>query len=241
MRLAEIWRFPVKSLQGERLEEASITERGIAGDRAWAIRDVESGRHLTARRMPELLMASARLVDQEVRITLPDQSETNDDAVLSKWLKRSVRLEPASDDAAGTYDSQADETETGEWFSWNGPEGSFHDSTRARISVVSTGALGSWDRRRFRINLIVERDVTDDADFVGRALTAGDAVIEIVKQIERCVMVTRPQPDHEVGPALERDLEVLRKINRDLGGCLGVGGPARSPGRLRTGDELSLR
>ena len=76
MRVAELWRFPVKSLQGEQLGSATVTGAGIVGDRAFAIFDVATGLGLTARRIPELLDASARVVDDGAppEITLPDGS-----------------------------------------------------------------------------------------------------------------------------------------------------------------------
>ena len=55
MRVLELWRYPVKSLQGQRLAEAEIGALGIAGDRGWALFDRDSGLGLTARRVPELL------------------------------------------------------------------------------------------------------------------------------------------------------------------------------------------
>ncbi|MGD9532079.1 MAG: MOSC N-terminal beta barrel domain-containing protein, partial [Pseudonocardia sp.] len=87
MRVAELWRFPVKSLQGEQVRSSEVGPRGLAGDRGWALFDVATGFGLTARRMPALLMASARLVaDRDgpaVVIVLPDGTVTVDDAVLS--------------------------------------------------------------------------------------------------------------------------------------------------------------
>ncbi|MEX2628057.1 MAG: MOSC N-terminal beta barrel domain-containing protein, partial [Ilumatobacteraceae bacterium] len=62
MRVVELWRYPVKSLQGERIESCDVGEHGLVGDRAWGLVDQRSGYVLTARRVPELLMASARLV-----------------------------------------------------------------------------------------------------------------------------------------------------------------------------------
>ena len=73
MRVLELWRFPVKSLQGERIEEVEVGPRGLAGDRGWAIFDLDTGFGLTARRAAELLHASARLrPDGTPEITLPD-------------------------------------------------------------------------------------------------------------------------------------------------------------------------
>src|SRR5687767_13641914 len=99
MRLVEVWRFPVKSLQGERLEAVPVTSAGLEGDRRFAIFDAGTGFGLTARRVPQLLYASARLrEDGGVEITLPDGSVAADDAALSAWLGRRVTLR-SSDEA----------------------------------------------------------------------------------------------------------------------------------------------
>lgn len=46
--VTDLWRFPVKSMRGERLTEAFVTEQGIQGDRAYALLDVETGRVVSA-------------------------------------------------------------------------------------------------------------------------------------------------------------------------------------------------
>ncbi len=56
MRVVELWRFPVKSLQGEQLDDATVGDGGIEGDRGYAIFDLDTGFGLTARRVPELLV-----------------------------------------------------------------------------------------------------------------------------------------------------------------------------------------
>ena len=63
MRVLELWRYPVKSLQGELLEVAAVMSGGLEGDRTFALFDVETGFGLTARRVPELLFASSRFRD----------------------------------------------------------------------------------------------------------------------------------------------------------------------------------
>ncbi len=241
LTVRELWRFPVKSLQGEMLEQADVTMLGVEGDRAWSLVDAESGVSLTARRRPELLMARARLDGPDrVEIRLPDGSETGSDTgadeVLSRWLGQPVRLQAAAVDSIGTYETQADETELGPWYQWTGPQGSFHDSTRARVSLVSAATLGTWDRRRFRINIIA--DGAGEDHLVGRTLAVGSVRADVTKHIDRCVMVTRPQPATGDEPALERDLAVLKTINRDRGGLLGIGLLIVAPGRIRIGDRI---
>ena len=84
MRVAQLWRYPVKSLQGERLESAGLDSEGVEGDRRYAIYDLDTGMGLTARRVPELLFASARIVEGgQVEITRPEGCVAEDDDALS--------------------------------------------------------------------------------------------------------------------------------------------------------------
>ena len=99
MRVVSLWRFPVKSMQGEELATATIDELGIEGDRQWALVDLGTGLALTARRVPELLYATARLVGENVEITLPDGTVATDDAALSAWLGRDIELRHAGGEA----------------------------------------------------------------------------------------------------------------------------------------------
>src|SRR4051794_11169949 len=108
MRVVSLWRYPVKSMQGEELAEASVTELGIVGDRQWALVDRGTGLALTARRVPELLFASAHLVGDEIEIRLPDGSVAADDAALSRWLGRDIELRHAGVGVGGRYEIATD-------------------------------------------------------------------------------------------------------------------------------------
>ena len=238
MRVLELWRYPVKSLQGERLDSVTVTSDGLEGDRRFAIYDVETGFGLTARRVPELLFASARLRDDGgVEITLPDGSPARDDDALSAWLGRRVELRSADGETPRRYEIPIvdfeRETEH-DWAAFEGAPGAFHDSRSARVSLVSTGTLGSWDRRRFRSNVLL--DGSGEDALVGSRVALGEAVIEIGKRIERCVMTTRAQPG-----GIERDLGVLRTIARERDACLAVGALVSRPGRVSVGDSVLRR
>src|SRR5689334_15378053 len=108
--VAEIWRYPVKSMGGERLPQSAIAARGLHADRMWAVRDVELDTFTTARRWPVLLQCSAGFVEDpagrsagpgdvlEVNITLPDGTEisSSDPAInddLSRLIGKPARLE----------------------------------------------------------------------------------------------------------------------------------------------------
>jgi uncharacterized protein YcbX len=118
--VSEIWRYPVKSLGGETLTTATVTPVGIEGDRGWGLADLATGKVLTGRREPSLLFAAARLDGADVVITLPDGSETADDADLSSWLERDVSLVRAGAEG-GVYENPIDPGTEQEWVEWQGP------------------------------------------------------------------------------------------------------------------------
>lgn len=110
--IAELWRFPVKSMAGERIDEVEITARGIAGDRAYALMDVVSGKVASAKSLklfPGILDCRASFVEPPwpdqplppVRIILPNgdtvTSGTSEaDRVLSAHFGREVTLAKAA-------------------------------------------------------------------------------------------------------------------------------------------------
>ena len=115
-RVREVWRYPVKSMAGERLEASGVGAAGLHGDRGWALRDERAGEIRGAKISPALLLCSARYREQpagggmpppHVDITLPDGTPTASDAAdvnerLSGLVGREVSLwplRPASDRA----------------------------------------------------------------------------------------------------------------------------------------------
>jgi uncharacterized protein YcbX len=234
MRVLELWRYPVKSLQGERLAVADVGPRGIAGDRDWALFDRETGLGLTARRVPDLLFATGRIrPDGRAEVVLPDGTVTADDAVLSAWLGRPVALgSGAGLGAPPRYECSDDENElTADWREFEGAADAFHDNPDFRVSLVSTGTLGTWDRRRFRANVLLDGE--GEERFTGLRACLGSAELAVVAGIQRCVMVTRPQPG-----GIGRDTAVLKTVHRERAGELAVGARVLSSGTVRPGDAL---
>jgi uncharacterized protein len=236
VEVAELWRYPVKSLQGERLTTVDVGPEGLADDRQWALFDVTTGYGLTARRLPDLLFLSGRVrPDGGVEVVMPNGSVTSDDAVLSAWLGRTVTLRAAAD-APGErlYENPAEVGEEAEydWDAFSGARGAFHDSSRTRVSLVSTGTLGTWDRRRFRANVVLGGEGEDA--LVGQRVRLGGCELDVVKQVDRCVMVTRPQPG-----GIGRDNGVLKTIHRERDGSLAVGALVARAGPVAVGDELT--
>ncbi len=232
VRVAQIWRYPVKSLQGETLLTAELGPQGVEGDRRYAIFDAQTGMGLTARREPALLFGAASLASGSLEITLPDGAVASDDAALSEWLGRPVILRSTSYQGPRRYESPEDYEAEADWEPFDGANGSFRDSERTVVSLVSTGTLGAWDARRFRSNLVLEG--SDEDALVGTRVRVGRAELEVIKRVGRCVMVTRAQPD-----GVEKDLDVLRTIHRERGGRFAVGAEVLVPGTVSVGDRLS--
>ncbi len=106
MQVSQLWRYPVKSMVGGRVDSVELGELGIVGDRTWAARDLERGGIRGAKKIGSLMRLTASDVDGgHVEITLPDGStvRTTDadvDERVSAALDHRVRLErlrPADD------------------------------------------------------------------------------------------------------------------------------------------------
>lgn len=104
--IAEVWRYPVKSMAGESLESCQLGPGGIYGDRAWAIRDEVKGEIRGAKKIPQLLECAAEYAEPpgaggspDVQIRLPDDTLTSStsgdvNARLSAALAHDVTLWP---------------------------------------------------------------------------------------------------------------------------------------------------
>lgn len=210
-----LWRYPVKSMGGEALEEALVGDGGIPGDRAWALIDRSNGKVASAKfpkKWGGLLEHSAAFVEEPrvgaaappVRITTPTGADlvSNDgdpDALLSETVGRPVTLttaRPGSVSVERLDPLEAEETilDIGELML----EGRFSDyapihllttATLARLSEISPEA--EFDERRFRPNLVVETPADQggfvENDWVGRTVAIGDEVrLRVSDPTPRC-------------------------------------------------------
>jgi len=248
VEVLSLWRYPVKSLQGEQVAVARLVEDGVLGDRLWGIRDETTGRILTARRRPELLAASAAYDGEVAVITLPDGQVAmgpgeETDRLLSQWLGSPVAL-VSSNGRAGRAEYFADSTDdSSEAIEWTMPEDRFVDA--APVLVVTSGSLragaalhpdGVWDARRFRPNVLldVEGDGWVEDAWVELALRLGDAVVMPVQPCVRCTMVTRAQP------GLDADVDIFRTLARHHRAHFGVWSVIVATGTVSVGDQATL-
>ena len=218
--VAEVWRYPVKSLPGERLHQrVAVGPAGIEGDRRRAVVDEATGKVLSAKTVPPLLSASTDW----------------DGPTLSTFLGRAVRLVDPVPGEASVFDMDVDPEDPTEVVELRTQPGSFFDS-RSTLHLLTTGSLGGEDVRRFRPNLLVSCDGAFPEDgWVGRTLRLGEGVEATVrKRTGRCVLITRAQP------GLEKDVALYRSLRREREGDLGVYVDARTTGTVAAGDPVEL-
>lgn len=126
--LSQLWRYPVKSMAGERLDAAALTWHGIPGDRGWAVYDETRDGVTGAKRLPILRRCGARYVDAPVpgessppaEITLPDGTKVRTDSPdaldrLGAAFGRPVSLRsigPAGSVSAPRIDTRSESPET---------------------------------------------------------------------------------------------------------------------------------
>ena len=172
MVVGEIWRYPVKSMGGERLDVAALSADGIPGDRVVHARDRRDV--LTARSHPALLGFHASLGPDDE--PLVDGEPWNSEAIAAR-LRQAV----GPDVRLARYD---------------GPE----RFDVLPLLVATDGAIAKlgMDRRRFRPNILVS-GVSGDAErsWPGKRLRVGGAVIDVASLRQRCVMTTY-DPDSQV-------------------------------------------
>ncbi len=249
MRVLELWRYPVKSMQGERLDQAEIGPLGVEGDRHHAVVDAETRVSLSAKRYAELLLCRARTIAGQVMIHLPDGSEFPANSVdaangLSALLRRRVVVRAAEADQTVRHEFPTDlSSGEGETFIWEPDLQAFFD--RAPLHLITTATLSEFSRRqpdsaferaRFRPNLFVEADEEGFVEnaWVGRDLTIGSVRCRVIDHTARCVMTTRHQLD------LPKDTNVMRTIAKCNDGRAGVELQALEPGTIYSDDPVNL-
>ncbi len=214
MYVKEIWRYPVKSMAGERLERAAITPLGIAGDRVVLVVNAR-GRVVTARSHPALLghKGTTDTAGDTGGVPLVDGRPWTDPGVLA--------------DVRGIAGPGAE---------------LIHNETADRFDVLpllvaTDGAIETFGRdgRRLRPNLVIGGVAgLAERQWPGRKLRIGDVTIDIDSLRARCVMTTY-DPD-----TLQHDPAVLKDIVKRFGGELALNCAVEKGGPIELNQEVEL-
>jgi uncharacterized protein YcbX len=262
--LASLHRYPVKSMMGEELNAARITPKGLFGDRAYALCDVETKKIVSAKnpkKWPNLFSYRASYVAPPepgaelppVRVTLPhgEYALSSDDSfaeTVSRSLGKGVSLL-----AAPPAQAQLEEY----WPDMDGlahrdhvtdeavPPGTFFDLAILHLLTTSTlDALralypaGRFEPRRFRPNLIVATPNQTgfvENDWIGKTISIGaEVIIQITGPCPRCVMTTLAQAD------LPKDPGILKTAAQHNHVQVGVYATVIRPGTLYVDDPVAF-
>jgi len=221
MRVEQLWRYPVKSIGGERVDAAAVGEFGIEGDRVIAVQDAKD--EITwAGAVPGLMRVTASTVGPGVAaLRLPDGSGVRTDAPqasarLSAAVGDPVRLVPHTPANGGA---------------------ALHVLTTASLRALGAALPDSvLDPTRFRPNVVldVDADGCPEQSWIGRRMALGDVVLRFTEPCDRCVMTTKETP------TVPHDKAVLRWVAREYANAFGVYAAVETPGRLSVGDPARL-
>jgi hypothetical protein len=259
-----LWRYPVKSMQGERCDDVLVGERGIAGDRRYALVDVATGKIASAknpRLWPTLLSFRARYLEPpgtngtagRVEIALPDGSARPSDhpaldAELAANLGRPVRLSstaPAEPTLEEYWPDIEDLAHRDVVTQEAMPAATFFDCASVHLLTTNTLAAlaarypaGNFAVGRFRPNVLLDAngsgDFAEDA-WIGKDVRLGaDVVLRVTGPAPRCVMTTLGQGD------LPADAGVLRTAAAHHTAHVGVYAEVVHGGTIALGDRLVL-
>jgi hypothetical protein len=262
--LASLHRYPVKSMMGEEVNAAYVTQRGLFGDRAYALCDAETGKVVSAknpRKWPNMFSYRATYTSPPVkdtgvppvRVMTPDgqmavSSSADFATTLSGTLGRPVKLLQKAPEGAQLEEYWPDMEElsnrdivTDEAM----PPGTFFDL--ATLHVLTTGTLdrlrelnpGSrFEPRRFRPNLIIDTGEGKgfvENDWIDKVIAIGPEVrIKVTGHCPRCVMTTLAQGD------LPKDPGILRTAARHNEVRVGAYASVVQTGTIRVGDTLTI-
>jgi uncharacterized protein YcbX len=206
----EIWRYPVKSMAGEKLDAADLTASGVAGDRMVQVRN-PAGQVITARTKPLLLRHRAMLsADNQVLVD------------GRPWTAEDVTRDVEGAAGAGAHLVQYESNDR-------------FDILPLLIATDGMVAAVGYDLRRFRPNLVIGGvPGLLERQWEGAKLRIGAVVIGMEDLRTRCIMTTF---DPDSG---QQDLGVLRRIRREFNGRLGLNSFVIKPGRVTVGDTVEL-
>ncbi|HKW07525.1 MAG TPA: MOSC N-terminal beta barrel domain-containing protein [Candidatus Dormibacteraeota bacterium] len=216
--VVEIWRYPVKSMAGERLDSCAVTEGGLEGDRRWAFIDqspARAGKWFNIKQHAPLMTYHARLRGGALDLVAPDGSNVELDGALVR------RFEAEAQRPIELRELPGENFDAAHVLIVN----------LATVQMFALEAGMAIDPRRFRANLYVEGlEPEAELGWLGRVIRAGDAELEVVDRCERCKVITMDPDTTEAKPELLRIL--VEKHDERLGMYCRV----VRPGRVAVGD-----
>jgi uncharacterized protein len=250
-----LWRYPVKSMRGEELEEAFASYSGIYGDRVFAFRSSANHKgfpYFTAREQRRLLQYRPRFryPDKAARpINLMEAESRDANPLLADLAELVVDVETPSGETVAIDDPalidmlRADIDQKHQITLMQSQRAMTDCRPVSIFSLQSAQQLAEEtgtpvDKRRFRANVYVDLISSNgfaENDLVGRSVRLGPrAVITILERDPRCVIITLDPETGEQAPA------ILKKVAQAHDGMAGVYGAVLVEGMVHKGDSVEL-
>jgi uncharacterized protein YcbX len=211
MHVAEIWRYPIKSLKGQRLQEAQITPVGIPGDREIVVVRSINARILTSRVKPKMLGLEGGIGADGIP-TINGFRWDSEEALhlITEAAGEAVTLRPL-------------------------PAPQAFDVLPLLVATDGAARFLDIDHRRLRPNILIA-DVPDleERRWPGRVIRIGDVRIRAEELRDRCVMTTY-DPDTQA-----QDSSVLHRIVQQLDGNTALDCSVIAGGPIRVGDAVEI-
>jgi uncharacterized protein YcbX len=254
-KVESLWRYPVKSMRGEELDEAFAGFSGIYGDRLFAFRSSASPTgfpYLTAREQRRLLQYRPRFrypdkAARPINLTEAESMGANplsaDLSELMVDVKTPDGKTLAIDDPALINMLRADIDEKHQLTLMRSQRAMTDCRPMSIFSLQSARQLAEEtgtpiDKRRFRANVYVDLGAAGgfaENEFVGRSLRIGPkVVVTVLERDARCVMITLHPDTGEKEPA------ILKKVAQAHEGMAGVYGAVMVEGMLHKGDPVEV-
>ncbi len=256
MHLTEINVYPVKSLRGTAVREATVCADGLEHDRRWMLINAESQK-LTQRECPRLATLVPHLEDGHLRVEIPgspdvqvrlDSSWTGQQVTIDLWGHEHIGVVAVDAVNQGLSDALGMSCRLVSFrgnLAKNDTGAAFHDD--APILIISQASLDELNRRlptplpmnRFRPSLVVTGSGSFEEDSWQR-IAIGETKFGAVKQCVRCAITTVDQAAGEFrGPEPLKTLATFRRIEQNV--AFGAYFRPESAGtRVRLGDELRV-
>ena len=231
-----VWRYPVKSMRGEELDEIFVRRGGVQGDRMFAIGNSAARPefpYFTGRERREMLLYRPRIrqfhrrdvSDGMVEVEMPSgETLAVDDPELLERLAAGITT-PGNLHLMRSQQALADAY----------PVSIISVQTAARLGAEAGTPA---DKRRFRANIYLDLPGSDgflENTFVARSLRIGaEVVAAIIERDSRCMMITLDPDTAAKTPA------VLKQVAQKHEGTAGVYGNVLSEGTIRRGDVVEL-
>lgn len=227
--IGEIYRYPIKSFAGERLDACRLERYGVYGDRFGAFHDGRGqgwDSYVTARQWPKMLAYKARLIGDELEVVAADGRTFGWDEALLEEIRELTSRQLIM------TDWQAPHLEQPELLSVD--LGSALIVTDATVRELSSQWGKHLDVRRFRPNFVIKTTEVAgrEQSWIGKKLRIGETMLHVFRYCERCSMIT-VDPDTQ-----ERDPSLLQTVKDRMALKFGVYASVISTGVIHTGDPV---